>query len=269
MIKKIFLIIILFYNSYQISYWYDITNSDQKVINIFTQILEKKSEEYQNNFSDVLEKYIDSWKYNERIQTILIEINNFIHENLENINKQDIEIINNNTYKLKNIDIALVKNNWLIWNNQVRDDLWLQQYSYNSQLEKSAVTWSNQANKKWKISHKRNETDWFYNYENINNWFKENDVVCENINGITHTENIWWWGYSCTDWECSEELSEATKRAFDSYMNEKWTENDAHYRSLTQEYFKNIWLWISIDEKWSNYYEYYLTIHYCTNLQNK
>jgi hypothetical protein len=49
-------------------------------------------------------------------------------------------------------------------------------------------------------------------------------------------------------------------------MDEKWTDNDDHYRSLTNKYFNNIWIWISIDDKKNNYYEYYLTIHYCTNL---
>jgi hypothetical protein len=144
--------------------------------------------------------------------------------------------------------------------------LWLENYWYDITLESSADIWSEQANIKWEITHKRNDWDSFYNYTNINSWLGDNWVVCENISWITHTENIWWWGYNCTDWECSDELSEAVQRAFKHYMDEKWTDNDAHYRSLTNKYFNNIWIWISIDDKNNNYYEYYLTIHYCTNL---
>jgi hypothetical protein len=40
------------------------------------------------------------------------------------------------------------------------------------------------------ITHKRNEGDVYYDYDKITSWFKDRGVVCKNIYGVTHTENI-------------------------------------------------------------------------------
>ena len=267
--RNFWILLVIFIINFPVMYAYELTNNDTKIIEIITEKTDDKTEIFQNNFVDTLELLIKNNDYNNRINTILNEIVKNIQDNLSENNTSDT-IINNtlstDSQDQVSINLEQVKNDWLSWNNQVRDDLLLTKYWYNTQLEASATIWSNQANEKWEISHRRNETDSFYDYENINNWFDNNEIVCENIDSITHTENIWWWGYTCTDWECSDELTIAIKRAFDAYMNEKWTDNDAHYRSLTQQHFKNIWLWISIDDQWNNYYEYYLTIHYCTEL---
>lgn len=274
--RKIWIILSILIINIPVIYAYELTNNDNKVVEIIWEKIEEKSDNFQNNFADTLEILMNNNNYSNRINAILNEIVENIQNNLsENNDKSERDFISKNINENKlstdshnglRINLEQVKNNWLTWNNKVRDDLWLTNYSYNTQLEKSATTWSNQAKEKWEISHKRNETDGFYDYNSINKWFWDNEIVCKNIDSITHTENIWWWGYTCTDWECSDELSTAIKRAFDAYMDEKWTQSDAHYRSLTQQYFKSIWLWISIDDKWDNYYEYYLTIHYCTNL---
>lgn len=270
--KKILSYLIVFILSIQFTYSYELTNSDQEFVNTVTKILEKKDDNFNKDFSSKLDKIINNGKYSNRIVSIFTEINNFIQKLdieiiEENIVEDTEEEIEGNKSYIKNVNIWFVKNNWLNWNNELRENLWLEKYSFNETLEKSALIWSTQAKEKWEITHKRNSWDWFYEYSEINNWFKENWVVCENISWITHTENIRWWGYVCTDWECSNELSDAVKKwAFDSYVAEKWTSSDAHYRSLTQQYFTNIWLWIDVEKVNESYYEYYLTIHYCTKL---
>lgn len=280
--KKILIILIfIFHFNTTLSYSnYSLTSNDTRIIDSFVSKINiniiNKWDDYKTTISNKLLQIIQSDKYNSRIVSILEEVHtqiNYIEEiqlkdeNNPRIERIDNKVLNNNTYKLENIDISIIKNNWLFWNDEVRNNLWLEPYSYNSILETSALIWSKYSKDKWEISHKREIWDSFYNYTKINNWFSNNGIVCENISWITHTENIWWWGYSCTDWECSDELSQATKRAFDSYLAEKWTTNDAHYRSLTQPYFTQVWLWISLDKISDTYFEYYLTIHYCTQLQ--
>jgi hypothetical protein len=170
-------------------------------------------------------------------------------------------------YNLENIEVSDVISNWLSRNNEVRKDIWVDDYTYNYTLESSALSWSKQALEAWEISHQRYEDSYYYDYTEITERFSKEWVVCENIDWITHTENIWWWAYSCSDWECTEELDISVRNAFNTYMAEEWTDSDAHYRSLVQEYFNYIWVWIQIDTISDTYYEYYLTIHYCTNLK--
>lgn len=275
--KKIFISLLFFIFSLHISFAYTLTESDEHLADTVTEKLLKQDASYRELISTKVQELIESWKYNERITAIfdyilihlLLAVDLPIEENTQVIQDTLPEIsppekaTDNN-----NIDFDIVKNNWLDWNNQVRDNLWLTAYGFSSTLESSALIWSEQAKAQWEISHKRNPGDSFYDYNIINPWFADNGVVCENVSGITHTENIWWGQYYCDDGECSDELSSATNRAFDAYMAEKWTDSDAHYRSLTQPYFNEIWLWIAIDEISPNSYDYYLTIHYCTELVN-
>lgn len=266
--KKMMIIICILFINLQISYSYELTEVDKNIIEKINTKLENKTTIYKNNLSNKLLELIKNWNYSERIKLIINEVvENISQINTDNpnINKNEDEV--ESTINEENNYIDIVKDNWLNWNNKVRTELGLEKYSTNNILENSALVWSDSAKEKWEISHKRNTWDSFYDYEKITNWLGENSVVCENISWITHTENIRWWGYTCTDWECSDELSIATKRAFDSYMAEKWTDSDAHYRSLVQKYFTQIWLGISIDQTSENYYEYYLTIHYCTELE--
>jgi len=49
-----------------------------------------------------------------------------------------------------------------------------------------------------------------------------------------------------------------------------WEKNDdykPHYNSIMNDYFTIMWVWFAIEKK-NNYYEYYLTVHYCTELIN-
>lgn len=273
--KKLLVLILVFIANIQSSYSYTLSNSDKILVNEFSKKINLKSTYYKKSFSNKIQSLINSWKYGIKIKIILWKINENIISSID-AQKKEKELIKDqsiqekksiNTYELENIDIWIVKDNWLMWNNGVRNKLWLENYSYNSLLEKSAFKRSEQAKEKWNISHKRNIWDSYYDYNKINNWFKENWIDCENISRITHSESIWWWIYNCSDWECSDELSESIRETFDFYMSEKWKANNAHYRALTQKYFTNIWLWISVKNMQNNSYKYFLTVHYCTNLK--
>lgn len=260
--KKIIALFLVLIFSFPFTYSYNLSSVDTDLANRLAIEVQKKDTSEIEYIVENLKIVIKSWSYSPRINAILRIIVDKLDKNIDN----NIEIEETISDTSDNIDYSLVKNNWLDWNNEVRKDLWLNPYTANPTLEESALIWSTKAKEKWEISHKRNPWDWFYDYNNINSWFKDQWVFCKNISSITHTENIWWGGYSCTDWECSDELSQATKRWFDAYMAEKWTKSDAHYRSLTQPYFTQIGVGVSIDEVKKNYFEYYLTIHYCTEL---
>ena len=269
MIKKIkkIIVLLLIITNLQFSYAYELTQNDEIFINSITSQVLEKPESYQLNFLNKLDTLILNWNYSEKINTVLIKIYNNLNKlHTEEIIENEVftDELNNISEEEYYLDLDVVKNNWLGWNNQTREILWLDDYVFHQTLEDSAKVWSNSALEKWEINHERNQWDGFYNYQEITKWFADNWVECENIEWITHTENIWWWAYFCNDWECNEELTEAMYRAYTAYIDEKWTDSDAHYRSLTNQYFRNIWLWITINETQEDYYEYYLTIHYCT-----
>lgn len=87
---------------------------------------------------------------------------------------------------------------------------------------------------------------------------------------MTVTESIWNGLYKCNDWNCNDELIGAMKRVFDMYMKEKKVKypNNPHYRAISSWNLSKIWFWVSIKEKKNNYYDFYITTHYCSNLKN-
>jgi hypothetical protein len=118
------------------------------------------------------------------------------------------------------------------------------------------------------MSHKRDPNDVYYDYYKITSRFADRLVVCKNINRITNTENIWRWYYDCSDSnDCTEKLISWTKEVFDFYMTEKGKSNQVHYESVVKKEFNKIWLWISIKKSGDNSYEFYITTHYCTELE--
>jgi len=111
----------------------------------------------------------------------------------------------------------------------------------------------------------------FYDYDKIWERFSDRWVRCENKSWVTASESIWKFWYYCKYWDCSDKLLKSLKVIFDIYEGEKWLwyPADAHYRWITHSELKFIWLWISIrktDEK--DYYEYYVTTHYCSQFKN-
>lgn len=248
---------------------YTFTIRDKVIINKFTykakKIIQEKWITYKAILVSQLSNLLEKRNYSLRVSSVLEEIINNINL-IQEDQDLDSSVINTHTYDLKNIDISKVKNAWLSWYNWVRKDLWKNLYSYDSKLESTALDWSKTSKARWDITHKRNSWDVYYDYTKITSWFKDRGVICKNIYRATNTENIWWWQYSCNDWECSDELISAIKSTFNFYMSEKGETYQAHYKSIVHPYFTKIWLWIEIEELSSWYYKYYLTVHYCTEL---
>jgi len=144
---------------------------------------------------------------------------------------------------------------------------WIYDYVLNDTLNNSAQTWSNIQRDNSFATHKRNAEDSYYDYSKITKWLADESVVCKNIDKYTHTENVGWWAYYCDQDDCTAELEKAMSRTFDFYMSEEFDEYQPHYLSIINEYFTEIWIWIAIEETKENYFEFYTTIHYCTELQ--
>ena len=257
---------------------YILTSKDNilinKIVGKVNLSVQKKWLVYRNLLVNKVSEIIKKKKYSNRLMAVLNEIVYRISKlevikMVEEIKKQEtieIKSIKTNTYNLENIDVHKVKNTWLSWYNDVRKNIWVDIYSYDQRLESSSLDWSKVSKNRWDISHKRDLSDSYYDYNKITSRFKDRWVICKNIYKTTNTENIWYWIYKCSDWECTDELINAIKTTFDFYMWEKWTANDAHYRSIIHKYFTKIWLWIEIKNNGDWYYKYYLTVHYCTEL---
>ena len=295
--KILISLFIFFWLLFNQSYSYNLTTEDNKIINNITKkvniLINDKWDTFLELFLDKIDELIITHSSSERITWIFIAIKNeyseeeilenseeenYIEEEIEEESSSeeaiedensDIENESNSDSYLSeyNIDFDSVKDYWFGMYQEVRDELWLYEYTYNSTLEKSAFSWSETQKENDYASHKRNENDDYYDYGIITDWFAEKWVVCKNVDWYTHTENVWWWEFSCTDWDCNDEFKSWIKRTFDYFMSEEDLSYRPHYLSIVNEYFNNVWLWISINELSENYYEFYLTVHYCTELE--
>jgi hypothetical protein len=110
--KKILLILIITILSIPFTYSYNLTNIDEKIIENITDKIEKKDISYKNKVIVKIKDLIKSDKYSSRINTILNQIV---------INISDELVIKEVT--VNNLNLNIVKNNWLYWNNEVRKEL--------------------------------------------------------------------------------------------------------------------------------------------------
>jgi uncharacterized protein YkwD len=163
----------------------------------------------------------------------------------------------------KGIDMQKVRLTWLAWYNSERRKDNLHDYKYNNQLNRTAYIWSAFSEERGEITHKRIGQTEYYDYNMINDWFRDLGLQFENIQRVTHSENIGGGSFSCTDNDCTDELVDSIKSTFDFYMAEKDQEYKPHYNSVMNDYFNEIGLGIAIDETTN---KYYLTVHYGTKL---
>ncbi len=166
-----------------------------------------------------------------------------------------------------NVDFGEVKDYWMSLNNQARTSRGIYEYKYSQTLEQTAFDWSAIQKSREEASHKRDAGDSFYNYKKITSWLWDRGVTCKNISGKTHTENVGWGMYTCSDGNCTDELKQWVKRTFDFFMKEEFQDYQAHYQSIVNQYFTELWFGIDIKETGKNQYEFYLTVHYCTELE--
>lgn len=286
-LKKIFIIILLFIFSIQVSFaWesYKLTMKDKLLINELSskinKLIDKKWDVVTSRYVSKLNKTIKKTEKNSKIYQILnwIKINIVNHTNEKykqenNIEEKKEESKSNyeskTDFSIFKIDINKIRTSWLWYYNDVRKNMWKNTYSYENKLNDTAQEWSDTSLSKWVMSHKRDSWDSYYNYNKITSRFKDRDVVCKNINRITHTENIWRWYYSCSDSsDCTDRLIKWVKEVFNMYMAEKGKSNHVHYDSVIMKEFSKIWMWISIKKSWTNSYEFYITTHFCTEISD-
>lgn len=267
-------------NKLNINNWYNLTIHDKFIINKIiykvSLIIKKNDTKFKNTFlnkfEDVVSKYPLTPKSEVIFKEIIVRIKDINDKNAEEKlinNNITISVSINNHLSDFNIDFNEVKKIWLWWYNKERSFLWKHNYIYNSILENTAFEWSEISKNRWTITHKRDTWDSYYSYNKITKWFASRWVVCKNIFSITHTENIWWWTFSCKDWECTQELINWIEGTFNFFMSEKYKIYKPHYSSIINNYFNEIWLWIAVSKQNNNKYKYYLTVHYCTELVDK
>ena len=158
---------------------------------------------------------------------------------------------------------------WLSLYNEKRTELWLSPLKYDIRLQKSAEVWADISAKRWYYSHRRDPNDDYYDFNKIQNWFKNNWVNCKIENRTWAVENIWYWTVNCKNKDdCLENMKETVKRTFNNYLKEAWTSNDAHYKSMTSPYLNYMWFWVAFQSLgWNNYWLYNVT-HFCTNFND-
>lgn len=211
-----------------------------------------------NIFEKVLKKAKNFTKTYEVINTLIINTKKI---NLLNIAKNEYS-----TYK---IDINRIKKEWLDWHNIERKNIWVKPYSYDTRLDNTAYEWSVISEDKWVMEHKRHFFDDYYDYNIIEAWFQERWVKCKVINRTTSSESIWKFGYYCKDNDCTDEIIPALKVIYDIYLAEKWQSYDAHYRAIAHANITKMWIWISIQKsEEKDYYDFYVTTHYCTEFED-
>lgn len=267
--------------------WYTLSSQDNEIVDLFIlklqRLVDKKGYTVKLNFESKLEKVLEQYTLSQREEAVLKEVQKRLNEvntshqsseNIENIHQEGQWVQENELWKealqyseLEKYDInfSQIKAYWLDLYEQQRNKLWLHTYSYDEKLEESAFEWSKTQKEAGEVSHKRFANSSYYDYSQITDWFQNRGIICENKSWYTHTENIWWGKYSCSDGDCNDELKTGLKRTFDFYMSEKDKSYQPHYSSIVNHYFKNVGVWIALKELSENNYEFYLTMHFCTN----
>lgn len=222
----------------------------------------------------IAEKEVDLRKLKNDSKEYLI-----ISELVKKLKQIKFATFSKNHYKENKIDFSIIKDNWLSWHNDARYNAKLKTYyTYDERLDNTAFEWSFNNMEKWVMEHKRSSNSSFYDYSEIENWFQERWVKCRAINGVTSSENLWYHSFYCkkTDNDCSDEALKASKEIFNMFMSEKWLKYplDAHYRTIIHKNLKYIWVWMAIKKedninyKDSDYYNIYITTHYCSEFSN-
>jgi len=268
---------------------YILNENDKKIIDLIINKIEKlitkNWEKSQTLFVNLISNILKSTQISQRERVLFMSLDNIIKQKYDKNNveeriqisdtallevEKDHGVINDGIYgwlNLHNINYSSVKSYWLELYNNAREERGIYAYNYSDILEQSAFNWSESQKENSLATHKRDNNDEYYDYKKITSWLWDNNVVCKNNSWYTHTENVWWGTFTCNDWECSEELNEWIKRTFDFFMKEEFEEYKLHYLSIVNEYFTEIGLWIAIQEIKDNHYEFYLTVHYCTELK--
>lgn len=245
--------------------YYELSKKDKLIENRLNFAIQKSLKKENLEFREKLIYNLEIIQ-NNNIKTYFIIENIKIKNWLHNFNKkQDI------LYENFKINRNKVEEAWISFHNHERKNLWLKELKINKYLNNTSFEWSENQKSFWEMSHKRLESDNFYNHRSIENWFWNRWIKCSPKWGISVTESIAKYSFYCDKENCTDELIKSIREIFLIYMAEKWLKypDNAHYRAIIHKNLSEIWLWISINEtSTKNLYEYYLTSHYCTEIIN-
>lgn len=165
-----------------------------------------------------------------------------------------------------NINEQEVRNAILSRHNEERNNVWVNSYIYNLDLEWSATTWATKLADSHKTSnlHLRNSWDWYYNYNSILNWFSNLWInFPKSVKwASSFSESVWYGSYKCSKSDCTQELITAIKKTWTNLIMKEKTTKGSHYNAATMKHFTQMWAWIAIDKSNNRYY---LVIHYGIN----
>lgn len=245
----------------------ELTENEKKSALLLAKSIEKivnnKTPRYKNAWKVKLENTLSKIDKNSKKYALISEV-------LQNHLQMDFSKYINNHYQKYLVNKNIIERYWLNLHNNERKKRNLSNYSYDQRLNNTAIEWSytNYDNKS--MDHKRDSFDSWYDYNKIENWFQERWVHCKVQWRTTTSESIWKHWFYCTDWECSDELKTSLKEIFDIYMAEETMSYpaNAHYKAIVSPHISKMWLGITLYKAdLPNYYEYYMTTHYCTEFQ--
>ena len=237
--------------------------SIEKISEKLAWVINNKNPRYKNAWHIKLQRVLSNTDMNTKKYEYLSLI-------LKNHLSMDLSPYIKKHYKEFKINKTNIENYWLNLHNNSRKQRGLINYTYDQRLNNTTIEWSYNNYEKKSMDHKRDSNDWWYNYNKIENWFQERWVDCKVKWRTTTSESIWKYGFYCTDWECSDELNISLKEIFDIYMAEETLSYpaNAHYKAIVSPYISKMWLGITLYKAdLPNYYEYYMTTHYCTEFK--
>jgi hypothetical protein len=181
----------------------------------------------------------------------------------QKISKSNLPHLSDN---FSNIDEQKVRNAILSRHNEERNNVWVNPYIYNLDLEWSATTRANKLAASGKTSnlHLRNSWDWYYNYDSILNRFSNLWITFWKAPkwAAAFSESIWYGTYKCSKSDCTQELITAIKKTWTNLIMKEKSSNGSHYRAATMKHFTQMWAWIAIDKSNNRYY---IVLHYGVN----
>lgn len=165
-----------------------------------------------------------------------------------------------------NIDEWTVRNAISSWHNEERNNVWVNPYTYNLDLEWSATYRATKLAESGKTSnlHLRNSWDWYYNYDSMLNRFSNLWISFpKSVKwAASFSETVWYWYYKCSKSDCTQDLITAIKKTWTNLIMKEKSSNGSHYRAATMKHFTQMWAWIAIDK---SHNRYYLVLHYWVN----
>jgi len=160
-----------------------------------------------------------------------------------------------------NIDMTRVRQTWLSWLNEARKKQGLHAYRLNNQLNRTTTNWSKVSRDRGYMNHKRPGTTAYYDYNAITKWFRSLGLEFQNVNRATHTENIGWDVYSCSEADCTDYAISKARNSFNFFMREKGKAYAPHYNSIMNKYFNEIGFGAAVGGG-----KIYFTTHYGTKI---